>query len=302
MRTHQTLKIHHKILTGTQYYDADEAYYLFQSILLTVYNEHFPIQTENISNRGLSKPWITAGIQAAIRRKRRLEKKVYQNLKRFLTEYRMHIYLLTKVTRTAREQYYHIIFLRVIFEPSKRKASPLIKLNGIIIIEPKVIASSYISYFNSIPTTLSNNVNNNILTSENYLVDKISEAENVQPSSIPEITKIIKIFKQSNSVGWDNIPTTILKSNINILEPILSNVINKSLATGLFPKSLKRAKILPIFKNKDTLDIINYSQILILPVISKVYGKDFYNRLNNYFSVNNLLSSSQFGFRSGAST
>ena len=28
----------------------------------------------------------------------------------------------------------------------------------------------------------------------------------------------------------------------------------------------------------------------------------FYNRLSNYFSVNNLLSSSPFGFRSGACT
>ena len=70
---------------------------------------------------------------------------------------------------------------------------------------------------------------------------------------------------------------------------------------GLFPKSLKRAKILTIFKNKDKLDIINYRPISILPV-SKVYEKVFYNRLYNDFSVKNLLSSSQFGFRSGAST
>ena len=135
-------------------------------------------------------------------------------------------------------------------------------------------------------------INYNILTFENYLVDQIPEAENFQPSSIPEITKIITNLKQSNSVGWDNIPTTILKSNINILAPILSNLINKSLAMGLFPKSLKRAKILPIFKNKDNLDITNYRPISILPVISKVYEKVFYNRLYNYFSVNNLLSSS----------
>ena len=63
---------------------------------------------------------------------------------------------------------------------------------------------------------------------------------------------------------------------------------------GLFPKSHKRAKILLIFKN--------YCPISILPAISKVYEKKIYNRLYNYFSVNNLLSSSQFGFRSGAST
>ena len=42
--------------------DADEAYDLFQSILLTVLNEHFPIQTKNIFNCGKSKPWITPGI------------------------------------------------------------------------------------------------------------------------------------------------------------------------------------------------------------------------------------------------
>ena len=71
---------------------------------------------------------------------------------------------------------------------------------------------------------------------------------------------------------------------------------------GLISKSLKTAKILSIFKNKDKLDVTNYRPISILPVISKVYETVFYNRLYNYFSVNKLLSSSQFGFRSGAST
>ena len=113
-----------------------------------------------------------------------------------------------------------------------------------------VIASSFNSHFNSIPTTLSNSINNNILTFENYLVDQIPEAENFQPSSIPEITKIITNLKQSNSVGWDNIPTTILKSNINILAPILTKLINKSIATGIFPKSLKELKYCPYLKIK----------------------------------------------------
>ena len=34
-------------------------------------------------------------------------KKAHQNTERFLTEYRWHKNLLTKVKRTAREQYYH---------------------------------------------------------------------------------------------------------------------------------------------------------------------------------------------------
>ena len=79
-------------------------------------------------------------------------------------------------------------------------------------------------------------------------------------------------------------------------------IINKSLATGIFPKSLERAKIFPIFKNKDKLDVTNYRPILSSLSSAKFMKKFFYNRLYNDFSVNNLLSSSQFGFRSGAST
>ena len=96
--------------------DADGAYNLFQSILLIIFNQHppmqtkniyFPIQTKNIYNCGISKPWITPGILAAIRRKRSLEKKICENPERFLTEYPRYRNLLTKVTRTAREQYYN---------------------------------------------------------------------------------------------------------------------------------------------------------------------------------------------------
>ena len=222
-----------------------------------------------------------------------------------IPEYRSHRNLFTNVTRTQREQYYHNLLecsfgnskkvfsnTSTILGKNRKSSSTSIKQNVIINNEPEVIASSFNSYFNSIPTTLSNNINNNILTFENYLVDQIPEAENFQPSSIQEITKIITNLKQSNSVGWDNIPTTILKSNINILAPILCNLINKFLAMGVFPKSPKRAKILPIFKNKNKLDITNYRPISTLPVISKVYEKVFYNRLYNYFSVNNLLSKS----------
>ena len=58
---------------------------------------------------------------------------------------------------------------------------------------------------------------------------------------------------------------------------------------------------MPIFKSKDKLNIANYWPISILPVISKVYEK-FFIVDSMIFSTNNTLSSSQFDFRSGAST
>ena len=110
-----------------------------------------------------------------------------------LTEYRRHRNLLTKVTRTAREQYYHNLLqssfgnskkvlsnINTILGKNRKSSSTSIKLNGIIINQPEVIATSFNTYFNSIPTTLSNNMNNNISTSKNYF-DQIPEAENFCP-------------------------------------------------------------------------------------------------------------------------
>ena len=57
------------------------------------------------------------------------------------------------------------------------------------------------------------------------MCDQISEAENFQPTSILEITKISTNLKQSNSVGRENISKNIIKSNINVLAPIQSNLI-----------------------------------------------------------------------------
>ena len=114
-------------------------------------------------------------------------------------------------------------------------------------------------------------MNNNLTAFGSYLHDQIPESDNFHQTSIHEIKKIIKNLKNSSSVGWDNIPTNILK----ILAPIHSNLINKSLAQRLFSHLLKRAKILPIFKSKDKLNIANYRPISIVPVISKVYEKVF---------------------------
>ena len=126
---------------------------------------------------------------------------------------------------------------------------------------------------------MSDNINNNLTAFESYLDDQIPGSYNFHKTSIHEITKIIKKIKNSNSVGWDNNPTNIRK-NVMTLAPILSNLINKSMAQGSFPHSLKRVKILTIFKSKDKLNIANYRPVIILPVISKVFEKVFYSRLH----------------------
>ena len=54
--------------------DANESYELFQSTSLSIFNDHFPLQTKNVYNKA-DKPWINPGILTSIGAKRRLEKK-----------------------------------------------------------------------------------------------------------------------------------------------------------------------------------------------------------------------------------
>jgi hypothetical protein len=58
----------------------------------------------------------------------------------------------------------------------------------------------------------------------------------------------------------------------------------------------------PIFKKGDDTNMINYGPILLLTSLSIVFEKIIYNRLLQHTETNNILTTEQFGFRSGAST
>ena len=62
-----------------------------------------------------------------------------------------------------------------------------IKLDGIHVAEPETIANAFKSYFNSIPITLSDNINNNLTAFESYLDHQIPESDNFHQTSIHEM-------------------------------------------------------------------------------------------------------------------
>ena len=87
--------------------DTDEAYDLFQSTLLTVFTD-FLIMTKNVYSCVKGQPLITPGTcTSCYSQETTPQKKGRQNPEPFFTEYHRQRNLLTKVTRTAREPYYH---------------------------------------------------------------------------------------------------------------------------------------------------------------------------------------------------
>ena len=88
----------------------------------------------------------------------------------------------------------------------------------------------------------------------------------------------------------------------NLISLPLSIIINQTLNTGIFPDTLKVAKVRPLYKKGDDRSFSNYRPISLLPSFSKIFEKVIYQQTYSYFQTHNLLYSSQYGFRSGHST
>ena len=124
---------------------------------------------------------------------------------------------------------------------------------------------------------------------------------------IPEINSsfvrnFLKSLDATKATGLDCIGPKILKIAPDILCPSISYVINKSLASGIFPQPWKEAKISPIFKNGSKDDVNNYRPISILPTLSKIIEKWIQKHLMSFLNNHNLLHEKQSGFREGHST
>ena len=88
-------------------------------------------------------------------------------------------------------------------------------------------------------------------------------------------------------------PAQLLKS--------LTYFIDKSFETGVFPDSLKLAKVIPIYKSGDKTLLSSYRPISILNSFSKIFEKVIYNHLIDFIEKNNILYKFQFGFHKGYS-
>ena len=112
-----------------------------------------------------------------------------------------------------------------------------------------------------------------------------------------EITEVVQSLKNSSG-GQDSILASIAKPLIRYYAKPLSRLINSSFENGL----LKIDKVIPIFKNGDKKDTVNYRPISVLTFFPKIFDKTLYNHLISYIDKENILYKSQFGFRKSHST
>lgn len=165
--------------------------------------------------------------------------------------------------------------------------------NNISLQQPTSIANAFSDFFSSIPTTQSG--------IPKCSVSRVASSFFLLPVTADEVCSVLLNLK-NKCAGLDNISAYHLKLVARNISGILSDIINLMFQQGVFPKLLKKSKIVPVFKKDDKRTVSNYRPISILSSLSKVIEKLFVDRLSNYLSKFNILHPCQFGFRSGSST
>ena len=82
----------------------------------------------------------------------------------------------------------------------------------------------------------------------------------LSPITESEVSTLIQELDASKSVGVDEIPPKIIKWSSSVLTPILTSLFNKCMVAGIYPDSLKIARVKPVYKggHKDKNDASSY--------------------------------------------
>ena len=135
------------------------------------------------------------------------------------------------------------------------------------------------------------------------LLAKASKLLSFRPTTISEIINIIKKSSKT-SCPLDPIPTNLLCDILPTLAPVIAEIVNACLKSGIFPSDLKSAIVQPLLK-KPSLDreiLKNFRPVSNLSFLSKIIEKVIAARLLDHMTENNLMDPLQSAYRKGHST
>ena len=290
--------------------DAQICYTEFHNIFACIYERHFPLikVKSRYKNR---KPWLTAELKTSINKKNKLHVKQ----KKFPTDINITLYKrfrnrVNKQVHDAERNHYHnlliehksnlkqswIILKRIINKNKTKIVTKEFKYHDLLLSDQQTISDKFNDFFINIGPNLANKIPVSKKSPVSYLHKKVLESFYLSPSTEEEILKIILNLKNSAS-GWDGFQAIVIKEiKSAIVHPIM-HLCNLSFATGVFPKELKLAYVVPLFKSGDDMLFTNYRPVSILPLISKILERLMYNRLLNFLNKHNVIYDYQFGFR-----
>ena len=123
--------------------------------------------------------------------------------------------------------------------------------------------------------------------------------QTVQSNAISNFPKACNI---NRTAGIDEVSGRFLKDRAYVLSILITQVCNLSIKLSHFANDCELAKLKPLYEKGTKTDLINFSPITLLPIVSKIIEKVMYDQTMEYLTESNILYKYQSGFCKNHST
>ena len=303
--------------------EVNNAYSHFISLFNDICDKHAPL-VENTKGRHTHKPWVTKAIKKSIKVKHRMYSKLVKSgfNSELNAKYKKYRNMLTSTLRNSKKLYYGQLFKK--YKSNSAKTWSTINellgardnKNKIIVdklisnknetcqvnVTPEDIVEAFNNFFVNVGPNLASQIPDLETSFEKYLPEPVPESFDWLPVTPFEIENMLKGCDQKKACGHDNLPVKLLVDSAQYISHPLSYIFNLSLQLGIFPDSMKIAKVSPVYKKGDREQPGNYRPISVLPVLSKIFEKLVNGRLIKFLDTYEILYKHQYGFRDNHST
>ena len=298
--------------------DVDAKVDQYNNVLKQVLDKHAPEKTKRFAERD-NRPWMCDRISNAKKRRRRLERRWRRTKltvhRQAYEEERDHV---KNLIETEKSQYYNSkveecegdqkkLFNVVDKLLHKSKSTALPQHDNL-----ETLANKFSDFFQDKIETIRCTLNDLEQTAEPLSCPPTSELlkpsdtllDKFEPATQDEIMKIIKSSSKA-SCSLDPIPTRLLVDHfLPELLPVITDIVNSSLTSGIFPDSMKTALVRPLLKKLSLNPEIfkNFRPVSNLSFLSKIIEKVVANRLFQHMTANDLHDMMQSAYKPYHST
>ena len=120
-----------------------------------------------------------------------------------------------------------------------------------------IIANHFNSFFTSVAGKILKNIPKAKKTFNSFLTKSNTKTLFLSSTTLAKVASILKTFNLNKAIGPNSLSNEILMDLKSEISEPLSNLIYLSFNTGVFPNSLKLAKVIPVFKKSNQQECNN---------------------------------------------
>ena len=295
---------------------SEELVKVYNSEVQNIIDKHAPLQRKVILLRPNTQ-WYTDELHAAKRERRKAERQMRKtNLEVHKQIYKDKSVQSNNLLLKCKNEYYFNEILEIGSDQKQlhKLTNSLMgnKSDTVLPVHQNEYALSnqfgefFVGKIEAIRTNLSNLNNSSAETGDALEADVKFDGTpltSLSPASMEEVRKIIK-RAPVKPCELDPIPTYLLKTCINSLLPIITKIVNTSLAESHVPAFYKEAVVRPLLKKPglEADELKNYRPVSNLPFISKILEKVSETRFEQHLETNSLFDKMQSAYRACHST